>query len=118
MFRFLRSFEPSTVPDMSLILCRQNKGAIMGCSNNHPHGQVWSLSEVPSLPAKELASLERYSLSGVQSSPGAPCGPHGWSDSIALEGMKLIGCNQAVLVFSVNMLMRRSTSVKRIVALF
>ncbi|KAF8509898.1 putative GAL7-UDP-glucose--hexose-1-phosphate uridylyltransferase [Gautieria morchelliformis] len=38
----------------------ENKGAMMGCSNPHPHGQVWSLSEVPSLPAKELASLFVY----------------------------------------------------------
>ena len=33
---------------------------MMGCSNPHPHGQVWSLSEIPSLPAKELASLLAY----------------------------------------------------------
>ncbi|KAF8582051.1 galactose-1-phosphate uridylyltransferase [Ramaria rubella] len=38
----------------------ENKGAMMGCSNPHPHGQVWSLSEIPSLPAKELASLLAY----------------------------------------------------------
>ena len=33
---------------------------MMGCSNPHPHGQVWSISEIPSLPAKELASLFTY----------------------------------------------------------
>lgn len=32
----------------------------MGCSNPHPHGQVWSLSEVPHLPKTELASLLEY----------------------------------------------------------
>ncbi|KAL6309191.1 galactose-1-phosphate uridyl transferase [Sparassis latifolia] len=51
----------------------ENKGAMMGCSNPHPHGQVWSLSAVPSLPATELANLKRYSLSDVQPS-GAPKG--------------------------------------------
>ena len=35
---------------------------MMGCSNPHPHGQVWSLSKVPSLPSMELASLKEYSL--------------------------------------------------------
>ncbi|KAG6850474.1 hypothetical protein H0H93_012895 [Arthromyces matolae] len=54
----------------------ENKGAIMGCSNPHPHGQVWSLSEIPTLPAMELSSLRRYSLSEVPTS-GAPRGPKG-----------------------------------------
>ncbi|RDB21214.1 Galactose-1-phosphate uridylyltransferase [Hypsizygus marmoreus] len=54
----------------------ENKGAIMGCSNPHPHGQVWSLSEVPTLPATEIASLKRYSFSGSPASE-APRGPKG-----------------------------------------
>lgn len=29
----------------------------MGCSNPHPHGQVWSLSAVPTLPASELRNM-------------------------------------------------------------
>ncbi|THH05978.1 hypothetical protein EW145_g4403 [Phellinidium pouzarii] len=52
----------------------QNKGAMMGCSNPHPHGQVWSMSDVPSIPAKELASFQRYASSKVGSSK-APRGP-------------------------------------------
>jgi len=51
----------------------ENKGAMMGCSNPHPHSQIWSISTVPSLPAKELASLLRYSLSEVSPS-AAPRG--------------------------------------------
>lgn len=31
----------------------ENKGAVMGCSNPHPHGQIWAMSEVPTLPALE-----------------------------------------------------------------
>ncbi|HEY1226371.1 MAG TPA: UDP-glucose--hexose-1-phosphate uridylyltransferase [Ramlibacter sp.] len=31
----------------------ENKGAVMGCSNPHPHGQVWATSHVPDLPAAE-----------------------------------------------------------------
>ncbi|KAH8110056.1 galactose-1-phosphate uridylyltransferase, partial [Phellopilus nigrolimitatus] len=54
----------------------ENKGAMMGCSNPHPHGQVWSMSDIPSIPAKELASLRRYALSDVAVS-SAPKGPLG-----------------------------------------
>ncbi|MFN7726425.1 MAG: UDP-glucose--hexose-1-phosphate uridylyltransferase [Rubrivivax sp.] len=31
----------------------ENKGALMGCSNPHPHGQVWASDFVPELPARE-----------------------------------------------------------------
>ncbi len=31
----------------------ENKGAMMGCSNPHPHGQVWASDFVPDLPARE-----------------------------------------------------------------
>jgi UDPglucose--hexose-1-phosphate uridylyltransferase len=31
----------------------ENKGAAMGCSNLHPHGQVWASSHVPDEPAIE-----------------------------------------------------------------
>lgn len=52
----------------------QNKGAIMGCSNPHPHGQAWSTSTIPSYPATELASLLAYSQSKPTPS-NAPKGP-------------------------------------------
>jgi UDPglucose--hexose-1-phosphate uridylyltransferase len=31
----------------------ENKGAMMGCSNPHPHGQIWATSYVPHTPAIE-----------------------------------------------------------------
>jgi UDPglucose--hexose-1-phosphate uridylyltransferase len=31
----------------------ENKGAVMGASNPHPHGQVWALDTLPNEPAKE-----------------------------------------------------------------
>lgn len=31
----------------------ENKGSIMGCSNPHPHGQIWALDTLPNEPAKE-----------------------------------------------------------------
>jgi UDPglucose--hexose-1-phosphate uridylyltransferase len=31
----------------------ENKGEMMGCSNPHPHGQIWGVDVVPNEPAKE-----------------------------------------------------------------
>lgn len=38
----------------------ENKGALMGCSQPHPHGQIWANSSVPSLPAREDRNQEHY----------------------------------------------------------
>jgi UDPglucose--hexose-1-phosphate uridylyltransferase len=34
----------------------ENKGAMMGASNPHPHSQVWASAHIPNEPAKELAA--------------------------------------------------------------
>jgi UDPglucose--hexose-1-phosphate uridylyltransferase len=36
----------------------ENRGEMMGCSNPHPHGQIWANSELPNEAAKELAIIE------------------------------------------------------------
>jgi galactose-1-phosphate uridylyltransferase, family 1 len=38
----------------------ENKGAMMGCSNPHPHSQVWATQHIPNEPSKELASQRDY----------------------------------------------------------
>jgi hypothetical protein len=38
----------------------ENKGAVMGCSNPHPHGQVWATSFLPDLPATEDVQQREY----------------------------------------------------------
>ena len=38
----------------------ENKGAVMGCSNPHPHSQIWSQSQLPNEIAKELDSQSAY----------------------------------------------------------
>ena len=38
----------------------ENKGAAMGCSNPHPHGQIWTTTGLPEEPAAELAQLMKY----------------------------------------------------------
>jgi len=38
----------------------ENKGSIMGCSNPHPHGQVWGQSSVPVEVSKENRRFKEY----------------------------------------------------------
>jgi UDPglucose--hexose-1-phosphate uridylyltransferase len=38
----------------------ENKGAMMGCSNPHPHSQVWATGHIPNEPARELVSQADY----------------------------------------------------------
>ena len=38
----------------------ENKGPIMGCSNPHPHGQIWSQSSVPTEVLKKSAKFKEY----------------------------------------------------------
>lgn len=38
----------------------ENKGALMGCSNPHPHSQIWAVSNLPDEPARELQTQRDY----------------------------------------------------------
>src|SRR5690606_28605357 len=38
----------------------ENKGQVMGCSNPHPHGQVWAQTSIPDEPAKKQARFSQY----------------------------------------------------------
>jgi UDPglucose--hexose-1-phosphate uridylyltransferase len=38
----------------------ENKGETMGCSNPHPHGQVWALDTLPTVAAKEDFQQREY----------------------------------------------------------
>jgi len=38
----------------------ENRGAVMGCSNPHPHGQIWAEEAIPDLPARELQNQSDY----------------------------------------------------------
>ena len=49
-----------TRPEIAYVQVFENKGAAMGCSNPHPHSQVWSQSRLPNEPAKELATQTDY----------------------------------------------------------
>lgn len=45
---------------ISYVQVFENKGAMMGCSNPHPHSQIWATRHVPNEPAKEIASQTAY----------------------------------------------------------
>ena len=38
----------------------ENKGELMGCSNPHPHCQIWATESIPSEPIKEHSFQEKY----------------------------------------------------------
>ncbi|ROV93204.1 hypothetical protein VMCG_08756 [Cytospora schulzeri] len=38
----------------------ENKGAAMGCSNPHPHCQIWTTSTLPEEPGKEIVEMTKY----------------------------------------------------------
>ncbi|WP_133274151.1 UDP-glucose--hexose-1-phosphate uridylyltransferase [Hymenobacter radiodurans] len=47
-------------PDINYVQIFENKGAMMGASNPHPHGQIWAQRTVPSDPAKETVQQAAY----------------------------------------------------------
>lgn len=56
-----REFEElGSNPMINYVQIFENKGAIMGCSNPHPHGQIWSSSSIPVEPAKESKTQKEY----------------------------------------------------------
>jgi UDPglucose--hexose-1-phosphate uridylyltransferase len=42
----------------------ENRGAMMGASNAHPHGQIWANERLPNEPAKELAQQRAHAEGG------------------------------------------------------
>ncbi|MBT9329997.1 UDP-glucose--hexose-1-phosphate uridylyltransferase [Paracidobacterium acidisoli] len=38
----------------------ENRGAMMGASNPHPHGQIWATEHIPDEPRQETESLRAY----------------------------------------------------------
>lgn len=46
--------------DFQWVQVFENKGAMMGCSNPHPHGQVWAGDELPNEAMKEDSQQRAY----------------------------------------------------------
>lgn len=52
--------ELSANPQIKYIQIFENKGETMGCSNPHPHGQIWSSSTIPLELHKETLQQRNY----------------------------------------------------------
>jgi UDPglucose--hexose-1-phosphate uridylyltransferase len=49
-------------PDIASVQIFENRGEIMGCSNPHPHGQVWATRHLPNELEKETHRQTEYLL--------------------------------------------------------
>jgi UDPglucose--hexose-1-phosphate uridylyltransferase len=47
-------------PELRYVQIFENRGAMMGASNPHPHCQIWSTEHIPDELAQELESLRAY----------------------------------------------------------
>ena len=47
-------------PNINHVQIFENKGAIMGCSNPHPHGQIWAQRSIPQEVQKKVIRQKSY----------------------------------------------------------
>jgi UDPglucose--hexose-1-phosphate uridylyltransferase len=47
-------------PQIGHVQIFENRGALMGCSNPHPHGQIWANQSIPTIVARESARQQHY----------------------------------------------------------
>ncbi len=52
--------EIGAVPFIKYVQIFENRGEIMGCSNPHPHCQIWGNQTIPNEPLKEQKSQQEY----------------------------------------------------------
>lgn len=50
----------SSQPGVQSVQIFENRGAMMGCSNPHPHGQIWANETIPEQLARECVSFSEY----------------------------------------------------------
>ena len=55
--------ELGEMPDINHVQIFENRGAMMGASNPHPHCQIWATASLPEAPSKELSTQQKYHLS-------------------------------------------------------
>ena len=52
--------ELGAMPQIQHVQIFENRGAMMGASNPHPHCQIWSTASIPVIPARELSAQKAY----------------------------------------------------------
>ncbi len=50
----------ASAADVSYVQVFENRGPMMGASNPHPHGQIWAVEHVPTIPARKATRLASY----------------------------------------------------------
>lgn len=50
----------AALPFINHVMIFENKGEIMGCSNPHPHGQIWATESIPNIALKSCQAQEKY----------------------------------------------------------
>lgn len=55
-----QSADLGRLPFVNYVQVFENKGAAMGCSNPHPHSQIWAGEHLPNEAAKEQAAQQAY----------------------------------------------------------
>ena len=52
--------ELGAIESINYVQIFENKGTVMGCSNPHPHGQIWSQSSIPTEIQKKSKQFKEY----------------------------------------------------------
>ncbi|APD06367.1 UDP-glucose--hexose-1-phosphate uridylyltransferase [Flavobacteriaceae bacterium UJ101] len=52
--------ELGSLPEINHVQIFENKGQIMGCSNPHPHGQIWAQRSIPTEVLKKTEQQKAY----------------------------------------------------------
>lgn len=52
--------ELAIIDEINYVQIFENRGEVMGSSNSHPHGQIWSQQSIPQLIEKETANQLQY----------------------------------------------------------
>jgi UDPglucose--hexose-1-phosphate uridylyltransferase len=52
--------ELASLPFVQYVQIFENRGALMGCSNPHPHCQIWANRSIPEQSKKETKSFDEY----------------------------------------------------------
>jgi len=52
--------ELGSLPYIHYVQIFENRGEIMGCSNPHPHGQIWANQTIPNEPRQEQEAQKAY----------------------------------------------------------
>ncbi|WP_299254304.1 UDP-glucose--hexose-1-phosphate uridylyltransferase [uncultured Aquimarina sp.] len=52
--------ELSEKPYINHVQIFENKGDVMGCSNPHPHGQIWAQESIPLEVSKKTSQMKKY----------------------------------------------------------